>query len=248
MLTSIRQRDNYKVHALEVDKFDAPFMCPKCGCETILRQGSVKVHHFAHKPPVFCEYGQGESEAHRVCKQSIYDELRITENVTLCELEKDFGSVVADVFFIFIGVKIAIEVQISNLTMSRIIERTQEYNKLGVYVLWLSLFDSKLEEEVYAPKQWEKWLHATYFGRVYYWIEGLSIIPIHFDEHLLWVEATDYGGGYYRKSKRYRTPREGCIVNLVSDFKFKEQKGGKFHDIYVPRCKILIDNTDVWWK
>lgn len=193
MLTSIRQSDDHKVYARDVEKTDAPFKCPVCGGETVLHKGAVKVHHFAHKPPVFCEYGKGESEAHRQCKQSIYDALKVAPGVTEGELEKNFGRVVSDVFFIFNGMRVAIEVQISNLTINQIIERTEAYNDLGIYILWMPLFASKLDSKVYAPKLWEKWLHTAYFGRIYYWLEGLSAIAIHFSEHLLWVEATEYG-------------------------------------------------------
>jgi competence protein CoiA len=52
MLTSIRQNDNQKVYVKDVDKNDAPFKCPSCGCESVLRKGLVKAHHFAHKPPI----------------------------------------------------------------------------------------------------------------------------------------------------------------------------------------------------
>lgn len=247
MLTSIC-RNERKAYADIALKSDAPFKCPMCGNETILRKGKVKIHHFAHKPPVSCEYGKGESEAHRKCKQSIYSCLKQDPNVSECELEKNFGKVVSDVFFIHNGVKIAIEVQISNLTMDRIIERTKAYHDLGVYVLWLCLFDSNLNNECYSPKLWERWLHVNYYGRVYYWIEDLSLVPIHFEDYLLWVEQTEYGGGYHRVSKRYKTPRKGSIVNILKDFKFVNRESWKGGNIDVPRCKIMLDTKKSWWK
>ena len=243
MLTSIRQSDSCKVYAKDADKSAAPFECPVCGGETILRKGRFKIHHFAHKPPVFCAYGKGESEAHRNCKQSIFEALKVSPSITECELEKNFGRVVSDVFFVLDDRKVAIEVQVSNLTMNRIIERTEAYNDLGIYVLWLPLFNRKLNEAPYAPKSWEKWLHATYFGRVYYWLEGLSVIPIHYSEYLLWVEETDYGGGYNRKSKRYRTPECGSILNILNDFDFRSRSAWEGSGIYIPHCKLLVENS-----
>jgi competence protein CoiA len=252
MLTSIRQIDDYKVHAQDVDKSDAPFSCPVCGRETILRKGRVKTHHFAHKPPVLCEYGKGESEAHRQCKQSIYDALKLESGVTDCELEKNFGLVVSDIFFIFNGIKVAIEVQVSSLTMDRIIARTKAYERLGIYVLWLPLFDEKLNNKRlnnrYAPKIWEKWLHATYFGHVYYWLHDLSVIPIHFNEYLIDVEATDWGGGYYRTSKRFKTTFVGSTLNILNDFEFRDRKSWEGGNVYIPKCKILVYNREVWWN
>lgn len=58
MLCAIRQRDNQKVAAWDQQKIDGPFSCPVCVEETILKKGAMKVHHFAHKPPITCEYGK----------------------------------------------------------------------------------------------------------------------------------------------------------------------------------------------
>jgi competence protein CoiA len=73
MLCAIRQRDNKKALAPDESKSNSPFVCPRCAAEVILKKGSVKTHHFAHWPPVLCEYGQGETEEHRKCKLAIYE-------------------------------------------------------------------------------------------------------------------------------------------------------------------------------
>ena len=36
----------------------------------------------------------------------------------------------------------------------------------------------------YTPRLWEKWIHAAYFGRVYYWIQGLQIVSYTFEPSL----------------------------------------------------------------
>jgi competence protein CoiA len=148
MLTSLRQSDLQKVIADDTTKAEGPFMCPKCSSETILRKGMIKIHHFAHKPPIACEYGKGESEQHRKCKSEIYSYLSKHINIT-CELEKDLGNVVPDIYidFGYGKSKYAIEVQISHLTMSSIISRTREYGRLGIYVLWLPIYNKVLEEQ-----------------------------------------------------------------------------------------------------
>jgi len=241
MLTSIRVNDDSKVCAEDADKNQAPFKCPVCGRETILRKGLVKTHHFAHKPPVLCEYGRGESESHRKCKQDIFNLLKISPKVTECELEKNLGSVISDIYFCFLDIKIAIEVQVSSLTVEQIINRTQKYEKLGIYVLWLPLFNKNLNDEKYAPKQWEKWLHSLYFGRVYYWMHGLSIKSIRFAEYMLWVEDYQEYGGYHKKSKRYKTPQKDRTLNLLEDFQPRTREFWKSGNIYVPKSKILLD-------
>jgi competence protein CoiA len=258
MLTAIRTSDGYKIEARVSEKTDGPFQCPKCHREAIIRKGLVKIHHFAHKPPVLCSYGAGESELHRRCKQAIYDGLKAESGFDECELEKGFGRVVPDVYCRNRNVRIGIEVQISNLTMTEMIARTAEYNRLGIYILWLPLFTPALHLKQYAPKQWENWLHAVYFGRVYYWQERTSLVPIHFDEYQLYVEERSwydsYGneqsaGGYYRTSRRYRTPNHGSTVDLVKDsFEARDRAAWNGGDILVPKCKILMDKHPPWWK
>ena len=58
MLCAIRQRDRQRIAAWDQEKSDGPFYCPVCVEETILKKGTMKVHHFAHKPPIRCEYGK----------------------------------------------------------------------------------------------------------------------------------------------------------------------------------------------
>jgi competence protein CoiA len=257
LITSIRESDGQKVLARDSEKRDGPFYCPKCQHEAILRKGKVRIHHFAHKPPVFCQYGHGESELHRTCKQTLFDCLNQEKGSAICELEKDLGKVVPDIFYIIGNVKVAVEVQISTLTMSQIIERTKEYYKLGIYVLWLPVFDNSLNDKMYAPKQWEKWLHATYYGRVYYWLRNLTVVVVHFDDYQLWVEESDWytsdgdemsAGGYFKRSKRYRTPNHGSELNLLDDFQPRSRSSWNGGDILVPNCKILIDKHPTWWK
>jgi competence CoiA-like predicted nuclease len=71
MLCAVRQKDRQKVAAWDQHKSDGPFSCPVCVEETILKKGTMKVHHFTHKPPITCEYGTGETERHRECKLTI---------------------------------------------------------------------------------------------------------------------------------------------------------------------------------
>lgn len=257
MITSIRSSDGQKVIARDSYKQEGPFFCAQCQSEVVIHKGLVKVHHFAHKPPVTCQYGQGESEYHRKCKQEIFDCLVNAGGIVCCELERNLGKVVPDIYLETKSKRIAIEVQISCLTMNRIIERTEEYNRLGIYVLWLPIFNHSILAGVYSPKLWEKWLHATYYGRVYYWIGGLEIIPVHFDEHQVLVEESNWftsdgdemsAGGYYRKSKRYRTPNLGSKLNILKGFRATERDSWLGGDIIVPDCRILTDKHDIWWK
>jgi competence protein CoiA len=256
MLCGIRAEDNLKVFASNSEKAQGPFHCPGCKHELVLRKGNIKVHHFAHKPPYHCRRGEGESEAHRKCKESIYNALSQYDHVTGLDVEADFGTVIADVYCVINNVPVAIEIQRSNLSVNEISERTSAYEKLGIHVLWLALFNKKLGEDRYSPKAWEKWCHATYFGRVYYWVADLTIVPVHFSEYQNYVESSswynEYGeeqsaGGYYKASKRYKTPSLGAYLNLATDFNPSYKQAWKGGTVYIPNCRIYNDNLRKWW-
>ncbi|HBG35277.1 MAG TPA: hypothetical protein DDX01_08100 [Holosporales bacterium] len=61
--------------AWETLKADGPFHCLECLGEVILKKGPKKEHHYAHKPPVNCEYGATESQLHLHAKREIYNAL-----------------------------------------------------------------------------------------------------------------------------------------------------------------------------
>ena len=257
MLCGIRVQNNQKVFASRSEKSEGPFHCPGCKHELVLRKGRIKVHHFAHKPPYHyhCQRGEGESEAHRKCKESINNALSQYNHVTNLDVEVDFGSVIADVYCLINNVPVAIEIQRSNLSVNEITARTSEYEKHGIYVLWLALFNKKLGEGKYSPKAWEKWCHATYFGRVYYWVADLTIAPVHFSEYQNYVESkswyNEYGeeqsaGGYYKSSKRYKTPSIGNYLNLATDFSPSYKQAWKGGTVSVPNCRLYNDNNKKW--
>lgn len=256
MLSATRIIDKEKVYAWLEEKNKKPFSCPECEDEVILRKGVVKIHHFAHKPPFSCSYGQGESEEHRRCKYEIYNRLLKEDSVTGCEIEKNLNTIRPDIFCYVRNTPVAIEVQLSVLTLDQIIYRTIEYKRKGIFVLWLPVFSDKLCSKRYSPRLWERWLHTAYFGRVYYWHSNLNMVPVHFDDHLIHVEESswfesggveNYGGGYDKFSKRYKTPKLGKPVNLIKDFKILNRSSTLTNIYTVPESKLFIDTQSKWW-
>lgn len=248
MLTSIRKSDKVKIIAREAEKNQSPFLCPVCNDMTILKKGRIKIHHFAHKPPFNCQFGVGEKEIHRKAKEEIYFELKKSKQITFCELEFDLKTVRSDIYFELNNIKIALEIQVSSLTVNEIINRTVKYYNLGVYVLWLPLFSEKLNQDKYSPKMWEKWLHTLNYGKVFYWEEKLNIIPVKFDPFKLYVEESTWyengeertAGGYERFSKQYRSPVILVSLNLLNDFYPVNRKQWKNNNIQIPKSKILL--------
>jgi competence protein CoiA len=244
MLTATRQADGLKLAAWEADKTQKPFVCHCCGQTVTLRRGGIRAPHFAHQPPVTCEYGTGESEEHRRCKISIYENLRAHPRVTKCEIERNLGTVRPDISAYLDTVPFAIEVQLSSLSLDKISYRTAEYARLGIYVLWLPLYTEELSGQLYQPRPWERWLHAAYFGRVYYWLGGLHVAPVHFRDFYTSVRGRTRD---YRKLSQKKVPLDGQAASLTEDFRPVQREAWANDYISIPRSKLLIDKQAAWY-
>jgi competence protein CoiA len=204
------------VLADEVELEDGPFYCPACQEQLVLKQGRKVVAHFAHRPSTNCEYtGEGESEEHRLAKRELREALLGVPGVTDVRLERYLREVRPDVSFLLNGQLVALEIQLSQLSLEKIAERTKAYTRKNIAVLWMPLFWRDLLERRYAPRDWERYLHAMYYSRVYYWYEDLLVQPVKYGECLL--EPNWWNGKRYR-SKRFVTPEllpQRSILDLV---------------------------------
>lgn len=253
MLCAIRQSDKVTVTAHSQPKSSAPFACPVCADTVVLRKGTQRIHHFAHKPPVSCTYGVGETEAHRRCKSAIYENFLRTTNVKNAALERYLTTVRPDISARISSVPVAIEVQISALPIETIIRRTEEYTRKGIFLLWLAQWDPSLDSGRYSPSVWERWLHAAYLGRIYYWTEGLSVIPYHMATYSTYVESSHWyssngdemrAGGYERISKRYKTPVRGRALDITKDFRAVTLDSWSGGSVSVPCRKVFLDRYE----
>jgi competence protein CoiA len=224
-MLSAQNRSGERVIAWEVTKDDGPFTCPECNHAVRLKKGPVKIHHFAHIPPVECSYGVGESEIHRRAKAAIYHRLLTHPQITKLQLERSLGEVRPDISFYFKSIPIAIEVQVSTLSVPEIIQRTEVYTHKGIYVLWTPPLDPRIrQEDRYSLKEWEKFLHALYFGKILYWMTDDLLQPIVYGPALIEVPLSMWyeeggeersEGGYTYYSRRYRSPRFLAPVRIT---------------------------------
>jgi competence protein CoiA len=253
MLSARRKSNGQTVTAYLESKRNGPFICLQCCEEVILKTGRLRVNHFAHSNPIACKYAEGESEAHRRCKMQIFEALQKAPGVHNAALERPLDTVRPDVSAYIRGVPVAIEVQISSLSLDTIMRRTIEYARKGIYVLWLLQWTPELDARRYTPTLWEKWIHAAYFGRVYYWIEGLTVVSYHFDPNFKLVPRKSWysedrkkmtSGGYSRKSKRYRTPVRGETLNLAADFVPRERYWWEGNGLKVPDAKLFMQRRE----
>ena len=193
-------QNNVRSLAWQSQKSHAPFTCPECSNEVILRQGKIRAAHYAHKPPVFCAYGKGESDLHYRAKRAIYDSLCSHPNCRNCDLETRLPGVRPDISFATGGSRVAVEFQKSTLDIREIQRRTERYAELGFYVLWLVAdpvpSNADLADDgsivMARPKEWQKYLHAIYFGRLYHWQEGAMVKPVHLEAHKYYVKPGNW--------------------------------------------------------
>ncbi len=250
MLSAKRKSDGQIVTAYFESKVNGPFACVQCREEVILKTGRARVNHFAHANPIACKFAEGESELHRRCKMEIYEALKNAPGVRSPALERPIADCRPDVSAYINGVPVAIEVQISSLSLETIQRRTISYAQKGIYVLWLLQWTPALDAERYAPRLWEKWIHAAYFGRVYYWTEKLNLVAYRFEPSFKTVPRKSWyspdgkkmtAGGYSRKSKRHRTATRVDSLNLVTDFAPKERFWWEGNGVKVPDAKLFMD-------
>jgi competence protein CoiA len=253
MLCAKRKSDGQIVTAYLESKRNAPFICIQCNEEVILKCGRNRVNHFAHANPIACKFAEGESEKHRRCKMEIFEALKREPGVRNVAIERSLETVRPDVSAIINGVPVAIEVQISSLSLETIMRRTIDYHQRGIYVLWLLQWTPALDANRYTPRLWEKWIHAAYFGHVYYWIEGLTVASYHFDTSFKTVPRKFWyskeskkmtTGGYSRRSKRYRTAIRGRTLHLATDFAPRMRDWWEGNRIKIPDARLLIQRFE----
>ncbi|HEL1624444.1 TPA: competence protein CoiA [Streptococcus suis] len=110
------------------------FTCPGCGGLVRYKSGKVLRSHFAHVSLRDCSYfSENESAQHLSLKSSLYKWLQGQEEVEL-EAYLPATKQVAD---ILVNQQLALEVQCSSLSISRLQERTMDYQQAGMAVLWL---------------------------------------------------------------------------------------------------------------
>ena len=121
---------------------------------------------------------KSESIYHKGIKQLIFKSATEKNDIIIEKsLEKHFDNRRADVYFkLKSGEEIVVEVQNSKITVKDIKQRTEDYNKKNIFVLWILHGMGSCVASPKHPKDLkdtkistaENFLHRIYFGRVYY--------------------------------------------------------------------------------
>lgn len=158
MLTSLDGRGE-RCLAADTQREQGPFRCPECAKEMLLKKGTILVHHFAHRPPVNCAYGSGETMDHMRAKAAIHAVLKESPRVSKLALEEPIRKnaivVRPDIRFALDGrVFVAVEFQRTSLDPREIERRTSNYFKLNVHVLWIAAWPAKLTpDQRFQPRE-----------------------------------------------------------------------------------------------
>jgi competence protein CoiA len=170
MLTALAH--NELVIAKDVCKDDGPFLCLECAAHLQLKKGTIKAHHFAHLVDAGCRCGYGEGERHRQLKEEICVTLASSSQVRSLQQERrELKLVYPDISFWCHGKGwVAVEVQVTDISVDTIQRRVQTYTERGIALLWvLPCNEALVDGERYRPTRWERYLHALYRGKLFYW-------------------------------------------------------------------------------
>jgi competence protein CoiA len=127
--------------------------------------------------------------------------------------------------------------------------------------------------KVWRPKEWQKYIHAMYFGRIYFWQNDAIVKPIHLNKYQYYKEAGNWVedfyeaegvdlegtywhdenhpeaeyGGYWKTSKSKKEILLGKSVHIAESFKGTLRPPFKTKNWSLPRAKVWIDNQENWW-
>jgi hypothetical protein len=206
------------------------FKCPGCQADVILKAGSIKIAHFAHKPgsPV-CAYSVGETVAHLTAKKLFCEAAR--ERGLRAELEYPVGDQRADVaIWAPNGKMLVIEIQHTPIDVDELKRRILGYRRKGISHIWVPTIkpgygnDEGKPVSRYSIRPFERYLAKIYKG-LWFYAEGDNRLAFcEVGEHMLCYEGGydyngDYHHGYYYKSARWVDlfPR---IISQIKNIKY----------------------------
>jgi competence protein CoiA len=189
---------------------------------------------------------------HRICVETLRDTL-MSRGATQVRAEQPLMNNRADIYCEIRGLPVALEIQHSRLSFEELRRRTHGYARQNVAVLWLIPY--VFSGARMAPKNWQRWLHALYFGRLYCWQRETLITPVHFIPYQLYVEERKWfsadgeqcAGGYHYRSRRYEHPKPGPTLDLLRDFGRKPRVSWERGRYRLPGATLFADIRPAWW-
>lgn len=247
---------------------DGPFFCATCFSDVVVRKCAEKVDHFAHVARLSPVFGAKEIALHNACTREICEDLaarfpdgnwaverpiRPSKDGVIPQLVPDISGRMGN------KVPVVVEVQVSALTVPKIIQRTTAYAQRRLSLVWVVPLREPLGAEPFRPRLYERYFHSIFWGRVYYWWPGMGAIvqPVHYGPTTRLIPVSEWrengedmsAGGYMRRYKTIKMPVYGPPVHLAESFD-SEFRGAFTPDNerkQVPACHIWRDRLDRWW-
>ena len=173
----IAQDDNGRIDASAAGR-GSKYICPNCLSEVVLKRGRIVIPHFAHKAPVTCEWGSGETQAHLEAKR-LFAEAFAARGLRV-EIEHVVPSLPsyrrADIMvWTKRGRRVAVELQHTPIGLDEIEERAFAYARAEITQVWIPFLSHKVWAQAeriteptkrteyvverYPARPFERWIH-----------------------------------------------------------------------------------------
>jgi hypothetical protein len=244
------------------------YRCPVCLESVILKQGTERIPHYAHRQKTSCP-NQGETQEHAEGKELLFDLFRVQPWVDACEMEYPISERRADVWIQVGKNQLAVEYQLSPISTEEFRAKLTDYTRAGAHTVYilppqaLNLREGGPAEAYFGLRDvripdWVRIIHAFGGGRLYLldiFEEVRPIFPVHLYPEYTFRKA--YRGGKpvgAKKIHERRTYAElgvGEPINPREEPIFGHLKSGiligRFRDpafwedthSIVQRCRIL---------
>ncbi|WP_183560865.1 competence protein CoiA family protein [Mucilaginibacter sp. SP1R1] len=161
-----------KVYAWHAELEGERFVCTGCAGTMFLKNGMVRVAHFAHAPESHCAFARYESELEVTYKVSIYEAL-VERYGAKGRIDVEHTGIAGCRPAVFINGRkhrIAIELLVDATDVREIINKSEIYFALNVGVIWVLPFDSeRLNGDRLKMKEHEKLLCFMNNKRLLFW-------------------------------------------------------------------------------
>lgn len=183
---------------------DRTYQCPYCGATLTLAGGAhTQVRrHFRHRPDESCyDYDrEGETARHLDAKSDIEYQLLEAAWADDIALEQQIGAGQPDVICTVDGDRVGIEVQVSSISSTELVDRTRQRSAEGLYTLWV------FHAATYARE--EESSRGNRYRQFKTGEQGYRRI----------VEATDSVWLHYFDPDDWRSPLVATRVDLFDDY------------------------------
>jgi competence protein CoiA len=236
-----------------------PYFCPYCNSQIITRGGPYVRSHLAHLSSV-SGGGAPEGKLHKRAIQHIFQGL-IDERGDWRTGVPSTNHFIPDISGV-LNCRVGIEVQKSKQALPTLVKRSRKYADAKVGVLWVFPLERPVNEGATRKvSAFERYLHAFYFGRIYYWWDGLGarVMPVHFEpayrfksEYYDVDTGSEYGGEFVRSSgSAVMRPCPDGPISIQKSFAVRNRGASTIalrnRSYEIPECLLVFDTLRPWW-